>query len=110
MAHNKDLTLPFDVDDDRHNDLVVGADVPKQLKKAIEGGLPRITMECMRENAERIFKWYENTIIEHVLKGQAKNPAFRTLTGRRLADEATAAERSAAAQRTAATAYAELSV
>ena len=109
FTRNKDLTLPFDVDDDRHNDLVVGADVPKRLKKALESGLPLISMECVKENAERILKWYENTIIEHVLTGQAKNPAFRALTGRRLEDEVTVAERSAAAQRTAATAYARSS-
>ena len=40
-ARNKDLTLPFDVDDDRHSDLVVSADVPKQLRKALESGLPQ---------------------------------------------------------------------
>ena len=44
-----------------------------------------------------------------MLRGQTKSTAFRTLTGRRVDEEQTAAQRGAAAQRTAATAYARSS-
>lgn len=48
------LALPFDLDDEAHDDLVIKADVPKALRKAIEGGLPIISHDCVKENAERI--------------------------------------------------------
>ena len=88
------LSLPFDLDDEAHDDLVIKADVPKKLKKALNSGLPIINHSCVRENAERILKWYEGVIINHVLAGQAKTEGFKALTGRRLDKESTAAAKS----------------
>jgi len=85
-------------------------DAPKALRKALSADMPKIGHNCVRENAKRILRWYEQIIIKHVLKGQTKSDAFRALTGRRADEELSAAERGAAAQRTAAMAYARSSL
>ena len=104
------LQLPFDLDDAGQDDLIVKADAPKALRKALSADMPKIGHNCVRENAKRILRWYEQIIIKHVLKGQTKSDAFRALTGRRADEELSAAERGAAAQRTAAMAYARSSL
>ena len=80
------LTLPFELDDDAVEDLVIKADVPKVLRLVVKDGLPRINRACVRENAERMLKWYEDVIINHVLYGQSKTESFKVLTDRRLGD------------------------
>ena len=71
----------------RADDLVVKADVPKALRKALKADMPKITHMCVRENAEHVLRWFEQIIVEHVLRGQTKSTAFRTLTGRRVDEE-----------------------
>ena len=75
----------------------------RTLRKALKSDMPKITHMCVRENAEHVLRWFDQIIVEHVLRGQTKSTAFRTLTGRRVDEEQTAAQRGAAAQRTAAT-------
>ena len=69
------LQLPFDLDDAGHDDLIVKADVPKALRKALKAEMPKTGHNCVRENAKRILRWYEQLIIEHILKGQTKSDA-----------------------------------
>ena len=79
------LALPFDLDDEAHDDLVIKADVPKKLKKALDSGLPIISHSCVKENAERLLKWYEGVITSW--RGKQRQRASRhcyILTAKRL--------------------------
>ena len=44
------LALPFDLDDEAHDDLVIKADVPKKLKKTLNNGLPIVSHSCVRRD------------------------------------------------------------
>ena len=50
------LQLPFDLDEAGADDLVVKADVPKALRKALKADMPKITHMCVRENADHVLR------------------------------------------------------
>ena len=58
------LQLPFDLDDAGADDLIVKADVPKALRKALKADMPKITHMCVRENAAHVLRWFEQLIVE----------------------------------------------
>ena len=41
------LSLPFDLDDEAHDDLVIKADVPKKLKKALNQRMGQEGLGCL---------------------------------------------------------------
>ena len=66
---------------------LVWQDVPENLRKRLEKKTQRITLDCLKENAESILRFYENDIIEHVLEMQLQSKAMRALVMRDHATE-----------------------
>ena len=60
-------------------DELVWYDVPKNLKTRLEKKTQKITVDCIRENAESILRFYENDIVEHVLQMQLQSKTVRAL-------------------------------
>ena len=57
-------------------------DVPEKLAQALEDGLQPIGMDCIKQNAQVVFHFFENTCVEHVLSLQMQNRLVRRLTQR----------------------------
>ena len=66
------LQMSFDLDNHGADDLIVKADVPKALRKALKADMPKINHMCVRENAAHVLRWFEQVVVEHVLYGQSK--------------------------------------
>ena len=62
-------------------------DVPKKLKERLDKKSQKITVDCIKENAESILRFYESDVIEHVLEMQMQNKAVRSLIMRDHATE-----------------------
>ena len=60
-------------------DELVWYDVPKNLKTRLEKKTQKVTVDCIKENAESILRFYENDIIEHVLQMQLQSKTVRSL-------------------------------
>ena len=62
--------------------MAVLADVPVQLKRALDEGMEPIDIDCVKQNARFVFHFYEAICVEHVLEMQMQNRHVRRLTQR----------------------------
>ena len=62
--------------------MVVLADIPAGLRKALKEGLSPIDSDCLRQNAEVVFHLYESLCSQHVLSQQMDHKLIRKLTQR----------------------------
>ena len=62
--------------------MVVVADVPAQLKSALDEGMDTIGKDCLRQNAEVVFHLFESICTQHVLSQQMDHKLIRKLTRR----------------------------
>ena len=62
--------------------MVVLADVPEKLAQALRDGLKPIGVDCIKQNSEFVFRFYETICVEHVLSLQIQNRMVRQLTQR----------------------------
>ena len=62
--------------------MAVLADIPVQLQKAINDGMEPIDIDCVKQNAQFVFHFYEAICVEHVLEMQMENRYVRRLTQR----------------------------
>ena len=62
--------------------MVVLTDIPKKLSRALEDGMKPIGIDCVKQNAQFVFHFYETICVEHVLSMQMQNRLVRQLTQR----------------------------
>ena len=58
------------------------ADVPVKLKLAIKDGMKRVDIDCIKQNAQFVFHFYETICVEHVLEMQMQQRHVRRLVQR----------------------------
>ena len=62
--------------------MAVLADLPEKLQQAIDDGMEPIDIDCVKQNANFVFHFYETICVEHVLEMQMQNRHVRRLTQR----------------------------
>ena len=62
--------------------MVVLMDVPEDLQNALNKGMKKIDLDCLRENAEMVLQLFESICLQHVLDGQINDKVLRRLTQR----------------------------
>ena len=62
--------------------MAVLADVPEKLTQALQDGMKPIGVDCIKQNAEFVFRFYETICVDHVLDLQMQNSLVRQLTQR----------------------------
>ena len=74
--------VPSVSEDKNAEDELIWYDVPKKLKERLDKKSQKITVDCIKENAESILRFYESDVVEHVLEMQMHNKAVRSLVMR----------------------------
>ena len=69
---------PITVKENATKELIWG-DYPTKLKERLSKKPQKITVDCLKENALLILKFYELDIIEHVISQQVDSKALKTL-------------------------------
>ena len=62
--------------------MIVMTDIPAKLKTAQKDGLKQIGIECVRQNAEVVLRFFESVCAEHVIEMQMEARLVRQLTQR----------------------------
>ena len=62
--------------------MVVLMDIPEDLQNALNKGMKKIDLDCLRENAEMVLQLFESICLQHVLDGQINDKVLRRLTQR----------------------------
>ena len=62
--------------------MVTLSDTPVKLARALKDGMEPIGIDCIKQNAQFVFHFYETICVEHVLSMQMQNRLVRQLTQR----------------------------